>query len=211
MARGKYAERGRSKQDADRRHAIAVAEANDLRRKVHELRHLRTENEALKQRTIHLQAQVDERSSDRVEDMQERLAFLEADREQLIFSWESTKDSALVGLMNLIDTIAPRGSRRWWELVADYGDAGLAFPKHLTSRALRIRYLKEEFGDVRDATFDPIRRSGRRVREQRAQSRARRRPRLDYTAPTADPRFIQAEAARRSKAGEGEQETESLT
>lgn len=73
MAKGKYAERSRHKADADRRHAVAVAEGNALRRQVRELRHLRDENAGLLQVNADLRRQIAEASSERENELSELL------------------------------------------------------------------------------------------------------------------------------------------
>src|SRR3990172_4675273 len=58
MSKGKYAEGARTKREADTRYAMARSEANELRRQIHEIRHLRDENADLKVKMARLREQI---------------------------------------------------------------------------------------------------------------------------------------------------------
>jgi hypothetical protein len=67
MTKGKYAEKARSRVDAETRYQLAVVEGNHLRRELHELRKVRQDNTVLRDRISTLEEQVQVGSSDEVE------------------------------------------------------------------------------------------------------------------------------------------------
>lgn len=67
MSKGKYAEKARSRVDAETRYQLAVIESNHLRADLHELRKVQQENAVLHERLADLRERVRINSSDEVQ------------------------------------------------------------------------------------------------------------------------------------------------
>jgi regulator of replication initiation timing len=118
MAKGKYAARARTKQDADRRHAVAVAEGNELRRKIHELRHLRDENANLRLANDNLRAQITEGSSAREKEYRELLKKAVETMDDLHAKYQHDTAEQLKKWDQLLDELSPYPTTEaWWGAV----------------------------------------------------------------------------------------------
>lgn len=118
MARGKYAERTRTRREAEDRYKSALAESNRLRSELHRIRSLETQNHELLRAVRDLREQVEQGSSARVQNLEAEVAFLRTDRNLLQEKVDRSWDRMAHAIIALASTnAAKKNSSDWWEQV----------------------------------------------------------------------------------------------
>ncbi len=120
MTRGRYAERARTKQSADRTAAFALAEADRLRRRIRQLEHFETENTQLRHALDASRRDVELVTSDKVREqalqLEETLEILERMRRREVnFGevWRKSTDRC----MEALGSVRPH-DRAWNDAIA---------------------------------------------------------------------------------------------